>query len=39
MIIKKDFTALFQGDSVTDCGRNREDDSSMETGYAMIAEN
>lgn len=27
---------LFQGDSVTDCGRIREDKSNMGTGYAMM---
>ena len=25
---------LFQGDSITDCGRDREFDRSMGTGYA-----
>ncbi len=25
---------LFQGDSITDCGRDREDDKSLGTGYA-----
>ena len=25
---------LFQGDSITDCGRNREDEKSLGNGYA-----
>jgi len=27
---------LFQGDSITDCGRNREDITSMGTGYPLL---
>lgn len=27
---------MFQGDSVTDCGRNREDENDMGTGYALL---
>ena len=27
---------LFQGDSITDCGRNRGDNNSMGTGYPLI---
>ena len=27
---------LFQGDSITDCGRNRENSSSVGTGYALL---
>ena len=30
-------TVLFQGDSITDCGRNRDEHSSMGEGYASIA--
>ncbi|WNS45856.1 SGNH/GDSL hydrolase family protein [Paenibacillus sp. MMS20-IR301] len=28
---------LFQGDSITDCGRDRNDPSSLGTGYALMA--
>lgn len=35
--MKKDFTVLFQGDSVTDCGRNHKDDRSLGNGYALFA--
>lgn len=31
--IKKNSTILFQGDSVTDCGRSRDDDSYLGTSY------
>ena len=27
---------LFQGDSITDCGRKRDDDRSVGTGYAFM---
>lgn len=27
---------LFQGDSITDCGRRRDDDSHVGTGYALL---
>lgn len=37
MLIKDNFTVLFQGDSVTDCGRNYEDDAMLGAGYAAIA--
>ncbi len=38
LMIKKDWLVLFQGDSITDAGRNRQDDSGMGNGYAdMIA--
>lgn len=30
-------TVLFQGDSITDCGRDRNDAASLGIGYAMIA--
>ena len=33
MLIPKNATLLFQGDSVTDCGRKREEISSMGGGY------
>lgn len=36
MIIKKDSLVLFQGDSVTDCGRSYEHDNNLGTGYAMM---
>ena len=29
-------TILFQGDSITDCGRDREDPDSLGNGYAML---
>ena len=29
-------TILFQGDSITDCGRNREDFSQVGTGYPLL---
>jgi lysophospholipase L1-like esterase len=42
LILKKDGVILFQGDSITDAGRNREDSSfntprALGTGYAMLA--
>lgn len=38
MKIKEKSTVLFQGDSVTDCGRSRDNDDFMGNGYAnMIA--
>lgn len=37
MEIQRNCRVLFQGDSVTDCGRGREDDSNLGTGYAMMA--
>ncbi|MHB1455716.1 MAG: SGNH/GDSL hydrolase family protein [Armatimonadota bacterium] len=36
-IIEKDAVVLFQGDSITDAGRNREDGNDLGPGYAMIA--
>lgn len=36
-IIEDNAIVLFQGDSVTDVSRNREDDTDMGKGYAMIA--
>ena len=27
---------LFQGDSITDCGREREDNAHLGTGYALL---
>ena len=30
-------TVLFQGDSITDCGRNREDSNSLGCGYPLLA--
>lgn len=30
-------TILFQGDSITDCGRDRDDSNSLGGGYAMLA--
>lgn len=40
--LMKDYTILFQGDSITDAGRNKEDESYntpriLGTGYAMLA--
>ena len=29
-------TILFQGDSITDCGRNREHPGSLGAGYAFM---
>lgn len=29
-------TILFQGDSITDCGRSREDNAQIGTGYALL---
>ncbi|MFW6309051.1 MAG: SGNH/GDSL hydrolase family protein [bacterium] len=37
VLIKKQDTILFQGDSITDCGRSREDESNLGEGYAMMA--
>ena len=37
MRIKKESIILFQGDSVTDCGRNKEDINSLGNGYPMMA--
>jgi len=36
-LFQKNDVVLFQGDSVTDCGRNRDEAFSMGTGYAMMA--
>lgn len=35
-ILDRNAVVLFQGDSVTDCGRNYEDSKSLGTGYAYI---
>lgn len=35
--IEKDAVVLFQGDSITDAGRNYEDQENLGTGYAMMA--
>ena len=35
-IFKKGQTILFQGDSITDCGRNREDNTSLSEGYPGV---
>lgn len=29
-------TILFQGDSITDCGRSKEDNAQIGTGYALL---
>lgn len=29
-------TILFQGDSITDCGRSRDDNAQVGTGYALL---
>ncbi|HHT36676.1 MAG: SGNH/GDSL hydrolase family protein [Candidatus Wallacebacter cryptica] len=36
-IIKPNSTVLFQGDSITDCGRDRNDPDSLGRGYALMA--
>lgn len=36
-IIEKDSVVLFQGDSITDCDRNRDNADELGKGYAMIA--
>ncbi|HML47845.1 MAG TPA: SGNH/GDSL hydrolase family protein [Clostridia bacterium] len=35
MLLQKGDLLLFQGDSVTDCGRSREDDAQLGSGYVM----
>ena len=35
-LITKDMTILFQGDSITDCGRERDDITSLGFGYAHL---
>ena len=37
MLIDKDAVVLFQGDSITDVGRDYADTASLGTGYAMLA--
>lgn len=37
MLIADNSTVLFQGDSVTDCGRSRENDADLGKGYANMA--
>lgn len=37
LLIQENAVVLFQGDSITDCGRNRNDPSSLGFGYAMMA--
>jgi len=37
MRIESGQTVLFQGDSITDCGRDRHDPASLGSGYAMMA--
>ena len=36
MILKQNSTLLFQGDSVTDCQRNRENDNEVGNSYVSI---
>jgi acyl-CoA thioesterase-1 len=36
-LIEKNAVVLFQGDSITDAGRNREDGSNLGLGYAYLA--
>jgi len=38
-ILKNEQIVLFQGDSVTDCGRDRDDNASLGDGYASIVSN
>jgi len=35
-MFKNNDIVLFQGDSVTDCGRGREDDTNLGNGYPML---
>ncbi len=35
-ILQPNYTILFQGDSITDCGRNRLDSSSLGNGYVNL---
>jgi lysophospholipase L1-like esterase len=35
--MQKNITVLFQGDSITDAGRNRDDSESLGFGYALFA--
>jgi len=37
MLIKDNSTVLFQGDSITDCGRSKENKADLGGGYAMMA--
>lgn len=38
MLIKENTTVLFQGDSITDCGRGYDDDANLGSGYPnMVA--
>lgn len=37
LLLQPESTVLFQGDSITDAGRNRHDPFSLGNGYAMIA--
>lgn len=37
MLIHPNATVLFQGDSITDAGRSREDDGELGCGYASLA--
>ncbi len=36
MVIHPNDTILFTGDSITDCGRNRDEASSLGSGYAAF---
>jgi acyl-CoA thioesterase I len=35
-LFKENTVILFQGDSITDCGRNREDPNDLGDGYVML---
>ena len=37
MLIERNATVLFQGDSITDAGRSRENDADLGRGYAAMA--
>lgn len=37
MYIQNDAVVIFQGDSITDCGRSRQNDADIGRGYAMLA--
>lgn len=35
-LLKPNYTVLFQGDSITDCDRNRQDPNSLGNGYPLV---
>jgi lysophospholipase L1-like esterase len=36
LLLEEGAVVVFQGDSITDCGRNRDDSASLGAGYAMM---